>query len=101
MSALEVGQLLPEKLATQLFLATAIFQVEDESMSMGCMCMFLHAQRSRFQIFVDAQGGRILDGRVIQLDTGPVATQHAGVDIPGVVFFVFGRHIASYATHSR
>ena len=55
MSALELGQFLAEQGAAHFLLTTAVFQVKNQRVSMRLVRMFFHAQRRRFEVFVDAQ----------------------------------------------
>jgi len=76
--ALEVRQFLAQQVAAQSFLAAAVFQIEQQCVGVGIAGVLLETQGGSLEVFVDAQGRRVLHRRVIKLDAGPKIPEYRG-----------------------
>ncbi len=74
----QVRQLAAQELAAHLLLAAAVLQVEQERVRGRVPRVLLEAGRRLVQVLVDAERGRVLHRRVVDLDAGPVVAQDLG-----------------------
>jgi hypothetical protein len=73
--ARHLRQLAAQQLAAHLLLPAAVLEVEEERVRGGVPAVLAEALRGLLEVLVDAERRRVLDRRIVDLDTRPVVAE--------------------------